>query len=158
MRSVDTLDTAHERSRPYRGLWVAFAAVIAGSFAVLGIVGVSIDSNKPPIPSRVVSDGQLITTRDEILDGQNVWQSLGGHEVGSIWGHSAYAAPDWTADYLHREATFVLDRFAQGEGASSFDELGSGRQAALRQRLENTFRRNTYDKAAGVVTLAPVRA
>ena len=33
------------------------------------------------------------------------WQAMGGMEVGSIWGHGSYVAPDWTADYLHREAT-----------------------------------------------------
>jgi nitric oxide reductase subunit B len=41
-------------------------------------------------------------------DGQNVWQSIGGQTVGSIWGHGAYIAPDWTADYLHRNLFFCL--------------------------------------------------
>lgn len=55
-------------------------------------------------------------TGKEIKDGQNVWQSIGGHEVGSVWGHGAYVAPDWSADFLHRELVFILDRWAQGEG------------------------------------------
>ena len=28
-------------------------------------------------------------------------------EVGSVWGHGSYVAPDWTADWLHREAMFI---------------------------------------------------
>jgi nitric oxide reductase large subunit len=31
-----------------------------------------------------------------IQNGQGVWQSLGGQEIGSIWGHGAYVAPDWS--------------------------------------------------------------
>ena len=51
--------------------------------------------------------------RADIEAGQNVWQSMGGMEVGSIWGHGSYVAPDWTADWLHREAVFMLDDWAR---------------------------------------------
>lgn len=41
------------------------------------------------------------------------WQSVGGMQLGSILGHGAYQAPDWTADWLHRELTAWLDLAAQ---------------------------------------------
>jgi nitric oxide reductase large subunit len=28
---------------------------------------------------------------------------------GSIWGHGGYLAPDWSADWLHREALSLLN-------------------------------------------------
>ncbi len=57
------------------------------------------------MPARVVTtDGQDVIGPDDIFAGQNVWQSMGGMEVGSVWGHGSYVAPDWTADWLHREA------------------------------------------------------
>ena len=49
-----------------------------------------------------------------------MWQSLGGMEVGSVWGHGSYVAPDWTADFLHREATFILDRWSKEEFGKDF--------------------------------------
>lgn len=58
----------------------------------------------PPIPSAVVTEnGETIYTRADIQKGRQVWQSIGGHQLGSIWGHGSYVAPDWTADWLHRE-------------------------------------------------------
>jgi len=45
----------------------------------------------------------VLYTQEGILDGQTAWQSVGGMQLGSIWGHGAYQAPDWTADWLHRE-------------------------------------------------------
>ena len=36
---------------------------------------------------------------------------MGGMEQGSIWGHGSYVAPDWSADWLHREAMALLDRW-----------------------------------------------
>jgi nitric oxide reductase subunit B len=85
----------------YRRLWFSLGAVIIGSFAVLGYFGREIYRMAPPIPERVVtSDGHILFTGQDIKDGQNVWQSIGGQEVGTVWGHGAYVAPDWTADWL----------------------------------------------------------
>src|SRR3712207_7858261 len=39
-----------------------------------------------------------LATREDILRGQQVWQSTGGQQLGSIWGHGAYQAPDWTSE------------------------------------------------------------
>jgi nitric oxide reductase subunit B len=121
----------------YKRLWIALAIVIIGSFAVLGGVGVQMISNAPPIPQQVVTtDGHDLFDHDYIQNGQGVWQSLGGQEIGSIWGHGAYVAPDWTADYLHREATFILDRWAQNSGAKDYASLPEEQQATLRSKLE----------------------
>lgn len=144
---------------PYRRLWIAFSAVIVFSFAILGYYGRELYRQAPPIPSRVQdTGGKLLFTGEDIRDGQNVWQSLGGQEVGSVWGHGAYVAPDWSADWLHREAVFILDGWAKSEGASGYQAASSERQAALRARLQEDLRRNTYDPATGVLTLSPLRA
>lgn len=140
-------------------LWLAFAAIIIASFAVLGWVGTEIFRHKPPIPAEVATaSGAALFAPGDIEAGQNVWQSLGGMELGSVWGHGAYVAPDWTADWLHRELIFVLDAWAQAEKSPSYDSLPPERQAALRQRVETLFRTNSYDAATGRLTLPDVRA
>ena len=86
-------------------LWTALAVVMVLSFSVLGWIGGRIYQEMPPIPDRVVTpDGAVVIPPGDIAKGQNVWQSMGGMEVGSVWGHGSYLAPDWTADWLHREA------------------------------------------------------
>jgi len=143
----------------YRKLWIALAVVMIGSFAVLGGVGYKAISSAPPVPGKVATtDGRVIFDGEFIKTGQNVWQSLGGHEVGSIWGHGAYVAPDWTADYLHREAVYILDRWARDAGAKDFESLPVGPKAELQARLQSMMRRNTYDPATDTVTVDPVRA
>ncbi len=142
-----------------RRLWVAFTVVVVLSFAVLGAVGVRIYQQAPPVPDRVVStDGRVVIGPGEILDGQNVWQSIGGMEVGSVWGHGSYVAPDWTADWLHRELVFTLDTWGQQQWGQPFDELAPERQAQLRQRLEAHAKTNTYDPATRTVTIDAARA
>jgi len=70
--------------------WLALALVVVCSFAVLISQGVKLHNNLPPIPGRVVdASGAVLFDGETITAGQNVWQSLGGQEVGSIWGHGA---------------------------------------------------------------------
>ena len=86
-------------------LWFLLGGSILIGFLILGFYGTEIYRQAPPIPEQVVdSNGKVLATRDDILTGQQVWQSTGGQQLGSIWGHGAYQAPDWTADWLHREA------------------------------------------------------
>ena len=140
-------------------LWFVFIAIFIASFSVLGWVGTEIFRQAPPIPREVVStDGKVLIGPNEIENGQNVWQSMGGMEMGSIWGHGSYVAPDWTADYLHREAIFVLNAWAQKDFSNQYDKLPSEQQAVLRQRLQDTERKNTYDATQGRLTIDPVRA
>src|SRR5262245_31667256 len=122
----------------YMKLWVGLTVVIVASFAVLGYFGREIYRQAPPIPERVViPDGAVLFTGHDIKDGQNVWQSLGGQEVGSIWGHGAYVAPDWSADWLHREATWLLDRWATDGHGKPYAQLDAEIQASLRVRLRS---------------------
>src|SRR5688572_26943301 len=140
-------------------LWILLIAIFIGSFAILGWVGVEIFRQAPPIPREVVStDGKVLIAEEQVMDGQNVWQAMGGMQVGSIWGHGSYVAPDWTADYLHRESLFVLNAWSNGEFARGYDALSSEQQAALRQRLQDMMRKNTYDESTGRIVLDPIRA
>jgi hypothetical protein len=76
-------------------------------------------------------------------------------ELGSVWGHGSYVAPDWTADWLHREALFILNAWAS---PAEYSSLPPERRAELESRLQQLLRRNTYDAGAATVTVDPIRA
>jgi len=65
-------------------------------------------SEAPPHPDVYTSDGRLLFPGSFITDGQGVWQSSGDREIGTVWGHGAYVAPDWSADWLQRESEIAL--------------------------------------------------
>jgi len=139
-------------------LWLSFAGVIVVSFSILGWIGVRIYQEMPPIPDKVVTTaGEEIVASGDIGRGQNVWQSLGGMQVGSIWGHGSYVAPDWTADWLHREAMFVLQEWSTGEFSKPYEQLAAEDKAKLRGRLEEMYRKNNYDAASNTLRIDPVR-
>lgn len=142
-----------------RKLWLTLIGVLLGTFFILGFFGREVYRQAPPIPARVETpDGRVLMTEKDILDGQQVWQSIGGQQVGTIWGHGAYQAPDWSADWLHREATLLLDRYGQNEQQRPYAQLPAELQASLRERLRGELRHNSYDAATGRLVVSPDRA
>jgi len=147
------------RSNPYWKHWLAFAVVVAASFAVLGYYGFETYRKAPPYPQQVVTEGgRTLFTGDDIFQGQAVWQSMGGQQVGSIWGHGAYVAPDWSTDWLHREILYVAEQWSQRDYGKSFDQLSEGERAEVKSRLKAEYRTNTYDPKADTLTVSADRA
>jgi len=142
-----------------RKLWIGFITVMVLSFSVLLYFGKEIYKQAPPVPLKVVkSDGTLLFTGQNIKDGQNIWQSLGGQEIGTVWGHGAYQAPDWSADWLHKEATFILNKLAIQQDGIPYEQLSDERKAFLKIVLQKELRKNTYDPATGILTISDLRA
>ncbi|MCU7525422.1 MAG: nitric-oxide reductase large subunit [Ignavibacteria bacterium] len=139
--------------------WLGFTLVILVSFSVLGWVGAKIYQQAPPIAERVVTaTGQVVFESGAIEKGQNVWQAMGGMEVGSIWGHGSYTAPDWTADWLHREAMFILNEWSKTDYNTTYSQLDVEKQSLLQARLSKMMRNNTYDPTTNQIRIEEVRA
>ena len=125
----------------YKTLWRWLALVFVLSFGALGWLGWQIYLKAPPIPAQVVTvSGEVLFTGDQIRHGQQVWLAAGGQQQGTVWGHGAYVAPDWSADWLHREA------LALREAKTIADDA-----------LKTEMRKNTYDPATGTVTVSEAR-
>lgn len=121
-------------------------------FGVLIFGGYLIKREKPPIPERVVDlFGNVVTTKEAIMNGQKYYFSRGGHHIGTIWGHGSYLAPDWSADYLHRMGLYVAARHlglgreeARDFTQEKFDALDAVKKAEFSARVADEFRQNRY--------------
>ncbi len=140
-------------------LWIGFICVIIISFGVLGYYGYQIYIKAPPVPEKVVlENGTVLFTGQDIKDVQNVWQSIGGQELGTVWGHGAYVAPDWSADWLHREAMYILNQWSNKIYNMNYDSLPDENKAVLLVRLQKELRTNTYDENIKELKISSIRA
>lgn len=138
--------------------WIGFSLVVIISFAVLSSIGIKIYQQKPPIPEKIITEsGKLVFTKADIHDGQNIWQSMGGMESGSVWGHGSYVSPDWTADWLHRELMVVLNSWSNEKYGVSFYQLSAEQKSALQAKLTQMYKTNTYNEATGELRIPDVR-
>lgn len=142
----------------YKKLWLSLIVVLTITFSILGYLGVEVYRQAPPFPEAYVSaDGKTVISKDDVLAGQSAWQSTGGMELGSILGHGAYQAPDWTADWLHRELVAWLNIRSQEQHGKMFDELNADQQAALKAALTEEYRNGSRVGADGKVVLSDTR-
>jgi len=142
----------------YKKLWLILATVCAVTLGILGYYGTEVYRQAPPIPDKVLStSGEVLMTEETILNGQTAWQSIGGMQVGSIWGHGAYQAPDWTADWLHRELIHWLDITAQDKFGKTFADLEGAQQRHLKYLLAEEYRNNRYNAESGTLVVSDTR-
>src|SRR5690554_1004833 len=143
----------------YKKLWWTLIVILAITFGILGYFGTEVYRKAPPIPAQVVTEsGEVLMTETSILDGQTAWQSVGGMQLGSIWGHGAYQAPDWTADWLHRELVAWLNIKAERTYGTSYDNLEPALQHALKFELKRVYRNPNYDAASNRLVIDDTRA
>jgi nitric oxide reductase subunit B len=114
-------------------------------FSVLGMLAYFTYAQQPPIPGKVVRpDGTILFTRQDILEGMNVFERYGVMEYGTIYGHGAYLGPDFTAQYLHQSARMLVDEYSSGASADG--------------RVAHELHTNTYDPTKDTLVWSDARA
>ena len=137
--------------------------VLVGAFSVLIFGGARIDAMKPPIPARVLdASGRPLFTGDDVMAGQRFYLARGGQHIGSIWGHGAYLAADWSADALHRTGLVAGGpgrTGGPGGGARASPRPTStrsrpGEKGRVQALVAQELRQNRYDAATDTLTLS----
>jgi len=145
--------------QPTRRLWQCLCVVFVLSFAALGWLGREIYLAAPPIPEAVRTEtGATLFTANDIREGQRAWLSAGGQQLGTVWGHGSYVAPDWSADWLHREASAYREIRAAALHGAEYHTLPLAQRGAVDALVKEELRKNTYDAATGIVTVSADRA
>jgi nitric oxide reductase subunit B len=143
---------------------ILFGMVI--TFGVLIFGGYLINKEKPPIPQSVVTvTGEKLFSHEDIINGQEYYFSRGGQNIGSIWGHGSYLAPDWSADFLHRMGLFMAARFhglssidAANFTQQEFDALDKTTRGTLSAQVQDEIRRNRYNATSQVLEFTNYQA
>jgi nitric oxide reductase subunit B len=131
------------------------------TFGVLLLGGYLIHRDKPPIPATVVADdGHAVYSGEDVTAGQSYFMSRGGQHMGSVWGHGAYLAPDWSADYLHRLGLFVAARHlgldprqAAAFTQADLEKLDPGSRGKVTALVTADMKTNRFDVAADRLTV-----
>ena len=123
-----------------KGWLQGVALVMLFGFFVMGLLAYSAYKDGMPQPRQVVGpQGEVVFTGDNITSGQQIFLRRGLQEYGSIVGHGGYLGPDYTADYLKRSSTSVLEQL-RARGVQD-----------PQAELVATMRTNRYDQATGTL-------
>lgn len=127
-----------------RAWWQVAILTFVFGFGVLSYLAYRVYAEHAPIPARVVAaSGEVLFTRDDVLEGQSVFEKFGLMEHGTIFGHGAYLGPDFTADYLERARTSMRATYA---GAPDPDVL-----------VRRDVKANRYDPDSSTLVFTPAQ-
>ncbi len=122
-------------------------------FSILIFVAVRSYQDAPPIPQKVVDpQGNVIFTGSDIKAGQEVFLKHGLMEHGTLLGHGAYLGPDYSAEYLHREAITIQNELASKRYNKPYSDLKEEEKSSIIADVQAILHTNRYDASTGTLT------
>ncbi len=112
----------------------------------------------PPYPERVVSEGATLTTKDEILRGQHIYQRYGLMDHGSVWGHGSLRGMDFSAQTLHMMGESVRKYLSETRFGREYAGLSVEDKAVVDALTTLEIKTNTYNADTGELTISPAMA
>ncbi len=133
--------------------------IMIAAFSVLIFVAVRSYQDAPPVPKEVIdAQGNQLFTGADIKEGQEVFLKFGLMDDGTILGHGAYLGPDYSADYLHREALTVQEELASQRFNVPYDSLTQEERNSIIADVQTMLHKNNYNAATGILTLTTEEA
>jgi nitric oxide reductase subunit B len=129
----DSVETLRSQSAGSKALVALFVA----NLVAMGLGAWVSYRNAPPIPEEVRdSEGAVVVTAEQVRAGKKAFQANGLMNQGSILGNGSYFGVDLTAEALDLKATYMREYYAHERAGTSFESLGVGGQAAIREQVK----------------------
>ena len=141
-----------DRVMSKKSLYASFWIISIFMVTILIYFTANLAKEVPPLPKKVVStQGEVLYTYDDIVNGKALFQQFDLMDYGSLLGMGAYLGPDFTTEFLHKRAQYLNDYYAQEIYAKSFSTLDATEQAAIKVKVIQDVKQQTSLKEEGVV-------
>ncbi|MDZ7294337.1 MAG: cbb3-type cytochrome c oxidase subunit I, partial [candidate division KSB1 bacterium] len=140
--------------------WAAIAAFVVAMVILLG-GGLVARRQLAPYPGLVTDHGgNVVFTREDILQGQEVYQRHGLMDHGSVWGHGSQRGPEFSAVTLHLIGETLREEIASREFGRRYADLGGADRELVDLKTKWEVKENRYDPRADrlVLTVAQTKA
>ena len=135
-----------------------FLVAIVGAIVVALIGYYYTAKDLPPYPEKVISEeGKILTGKDRIMAGQQVWQKYGLMDLGSVWGHGTYRGPDFTAQALHNMGQNMREKMARDKYGTSYATLDTEPKGSIDAVVIEQVKTNRYDPESDTLILSPLQ-
>ncbi|HSB92234.1 MAG TPA: cbb3-type cytochrome c oxidase subunit I [Flavitalea sp.] len=131
--------------------WLPLLLIFVISAAGVTMIGVHTYTEAPPIPTYVSENKDPIFSKNDILEGQAVFQKYALMNYGSMFGDGANRGPDFTAEALHQLALYMNEYYkAQLKTGPQDDLLNMG----VTEQVKAEIKSNRYNRISNEVTLS----
>lgn len=132
-----------------RNWWGPLLLIFLISFTGVFIIGRQTYTEAPPVASFLKENGEVVFSREQVQQGQDVFHQYAFMEYGSMFGDGSYRNTDFTAEALHLTVRFMKEYFVQISQLS---------EEAAETKVKNEIKKNRYEASRNAVTLSPAQA
>lgn len=130
--------------------WVPLLVIFTISIAGVIMIAVHTYTEAPPIPDYKSSKNETVFSKENVLEGQAVFQKYALMEYGSMFGDGANRGPDFTAEALHMVSEYMNHFYLSNlENQPNASLLKQGVQEQVKKELKA----NHYQTADNSVAL-----
>lgn len=137
--------------------WLPLLLIFAISFAGLVFIGYETYDKAPPIPDFVNESGDVLISKQDILEGQKLFHKYALMEYGSFFGDGALRGPDFTAQALHEISNAMEAQYQDRLSGQTANER-EVYQKGIRKQVQQEIKENRYNKDNNSVTLSVSQA
>jgi nitric oxide reductase subunit B len=133
-----------------RNWWLPLLIIFTISVFGVTMIGVHTYSEAPPIPDYVVNKGETVFSKEDILNGQQVFQRCALMDYGSFFGDGANRGPDFTAEALHLVSGYMNQYYKDQLQKESIPGLAD---KGVQEEVRSEIKHNQYDAVHNSVLL-----
>lgn len=114
------------------------------------MIGIHTYTEAPPIPTYVSAQKDVVFSKEDVLQGQAVFQKYALMEYGSMFGDGANRGPDFTAEALHYTTQYMNDYYKSRLSAVENIEL---LKKGVSEQVKTEIKTNLYNSTDNTVIL-----
>jgi nitric oxide reductase subunit B len=131
-----------------RNWWGPLLLIFIISFTGVFIIGRQTYTDAPPVASFINENGEIVFSKQQIQQGQDVFHRYAFMEYGSMFGDGAYRSTDFTAEALHLTAQYMREYYVKKNRET---------EDAVIIKVQKEIKNNRYEKLKEAVILSPAQ-
>lgn len=135
--------------------WLPLLIIFIVSITGVSMIAVHTYTEVPPIPSYVSTKNETVFSKEDVLNGQAVFQRYALMEYGTMFGDGAYRGPDFTAEALHQVAQYMNDYYQSQLKTDVNSEL---LKKGIAEQVKSEIKDNRYSITNNSVLLSDAHA
>lgn len=137
--------------------WLPLLIIFTISITGVFMTGLHTYTEAPPIPDFVTADGKTVYSKEDIQNGQMVFQKYALMEYGSMFGDGAYRGPDYSAEALHHTA-IAMGEFYNNQYTTKQGSDNEITRMGISEKVKTEIKANTYNQDGNSVVLSDAHA
>lgn len=131
------LQNFSEKKALKRAFWII--AILMST--ILIYFSANLGKEVPPLPSVVKSsDGKILYTQEDIVEGKGYFQEFGLMGYGTLLGMGSYMGPDFTTEVLHHKILSLYELYSKDEFSKAYKELNEEQKALIKAKVIKDIR------------------